>query len=104
MRLHERTRIQVRIAARGPETDALGGQAEAFSNETQLFRTSLLPDGGDMARMDGGAVSSERIRLLLPADAAVSVGDGAYVNDKLYLVEALNSWTAHREAVCRLLS
>ena len=104
MRLHERTRIQVRIAARGPETDALGGQAEGFSAEEQILRACLLPEDGDMARTDGGAISSERIRLLLPADAAVSVGDGAYVNDKLYLVEALNNWMAHREAVCRLLS
>ena len=103
MRLHERTLKEVRIAARRPETDALGGQAEGFSTEEQIIRACLLPEDGGLKRTDGGMVSSACIRLLLPADAAVHAGDGAYVDGRAYLVEAVQPWTAHQEAICRLL-
>ena len=103
MRLLERTLIEVDVFDRQVIKDALGGQREAFSENARHYRATRLPLDGTFQRSEGGIVSVERIRLLLPQDAQIGIGDGVYADGKMYCAEYLNTWTAHREVICRLL-
>lgn len=100
MRLIERSMKEIRIAPRVKKRGELGERAEAFSGETALFRGSVLPGGGELSAREKGLRGGERLLLLLPADAQAQVGDGAWVDGKLYLIRAVRRWTAHLELEC----
>lgn len=104
MRLKERTLIEIRIAPRLRKTGALGGAAEAFSEDTLTLRASRLPEGGDFS-MDGrGASCPDRLRLIAAADASVRPGDGAWVEGRLYRILTVRRWTAHVEMICEAIA
>ena len=104
MRLAERTRLRVEFAPRVCEAGALGGRAEAFSEERTAVWASVLPESGKLERLDRGAASRGRLRLLTPADAKVACGDGALVRDRMYRVVSVQRWMAHLELECEEIS
>ena len=100
MRLHERTLQTVRIAPRLHTTGALGGTSEAFSDVLTDVRASVLAEDGGLRQKERGLIDRAALRLLAPVDTAVSVGDGVYVGEALYVVRDVQRWTAHLELRC----
>ena len=100
MRLHERTLQTVRIAPRLHATGTLGGTSEAFSTVLTDARASVLPEDGGLQQKERGLVNRAALRLLVPVDTTVSVGDGVYVGEALYVVRDVQRWTAHLELRC----
>lgn len=97
MRLHARTLKEVRIA---PRLDA--GSREAFSGETISYRGAVLPKGGKLSYTDGGVADGEELLLILPGNAAVAAGDGAWVGGRLYVVHSVEHWPWQVEAVAAI--
>lgn len=100
MRLKERTLREISIAPRIQRTGALGGRAEAFSGEVIPVRASVLPGNGGLFSGEKGLSSGEKLSLLVPADTRVQAGDGAWVEDALYIVSSVRRWTGHLELSC----
>ena len=94
MRLHARTLKEVRIA---PRLEA--GSREAFSEETVSYRGAVLPGGGNFTYTLGGVADGEELLLILPGAAAVSVGDGAWVDGRLYVAQRVERWPWQVEVV-----
>ena len=99
MRLHERWLTEICVAKR----DASGGSREKFSEDTTTYRGACLPQGGSLKYSGSGVDNGERCLLILPKDADASVGDGAWVLGRLYLIERVDALPGQKEAVCRLL-
>lgn len=104
MRLAERTRMRVELAPRACVAGALGGRAERFSEERTAVWAAVLPEAGALEGQERGAVSRERLRLLVPADAKAACGDGAWVQDRPYRIVSVQRWTAHLELICEEIS
>ena len=104
MRLAERTRLKVELAQRVCEAGALGGRAERFSEARTQLWASVLPELGKTEALERGVVCRERLRLLVPADAKVACGDGAWVQGRLYRVLSVQRWTAHLELECEAIA
>ena len=104
MRLMERSLAEIGIARRLDEPGALGGRGENFSEEVILVRGSVLPDAQGLSADEKGLHSGRRLTLLLPADANVKPGDGAWVNGELYRIGSVRRWSAHLEIGCEALS
>lgn len=96
--------MEIGIARRLDAPGGLGGRKESFSEEVIFVRGSVLPDGGSLSSGEKGLHSGRRLSLLLPADAGVKPGDGAWVNGGLYRVLSVRKWTAHVEIGCEALS
>lgn len=99
MRLHERWLTEIRIAKRGAQS----GSRETFSEETTVYRGACLPQGGSLKYTAGGAENGEKRLLILPKEAEAAVGDGAWVDGRLYLIERVDSLPGQKEVICRLL-
>jgi hypothetical protein len=80
----------------------LGGRAEVFSGDRIPVRASVLPEEGRLDADGRGLKSGERLRLLVPADTRVQVGDGVAMDGRMYLVLSVARWSAHLELECRL--
>ena len=104
MRLAERTRLRVELTTRNCAAGALGGRAEGFSGERTAVWASVLPESGRLEALQRGAAGRDRLRLLVPADARVACGDGAFVRDRMYRVTSVQRWTAHLELECEEIS
>lgn len=103
MRLMECMRLQVQLAPRIIKEGTLGSATEQFSEETILLRASRIPAGGDLSTEARGAVYPERLRLLLPIGVQANVGDGVWVEEKLYRILSLERWSAHEEWLCEAI-
>ena len=100
MRLTERTLKEISIAPRMTQVGSLGERAEAFSEEIVSIRGSVLPGSGALAERERGLRSGEELLLLVPADAQVKAGDGAWVDGSLYRVCQVRRWAGHLELKC----
>jgi len=100
MRLKERERIAVEIAARACVEGPLGSVSSGFSDERIRVRASVLPESGAYGIRENGLKSGEGLRLLVPADSVVSEGDGVWVEGKGYEVISVRKWRAHAELEC----
>ncbi|MBQ8508248.1 MAG: hypothetical protein IJ466_12570 [Clostridia bacterium] len=100
MRLIERTLREISIAPRMERIGSLGGRAEGFSEEMTTVRGAVLPESGALSTGEKGLHSGAAIRLLVPADAQVKIGDGAWVEGSMYIVSAVRRWTGHLELEC----
>ena len=92
MRLKERGLTEAYLVRRIAESGALGSRPEAFSEEKIPFRASILPDGGEMQAKERGLYSGAKIRLLTGDNLCVRPGDGIYVGEDFYIVQAVNKW------------
>lgn len=101
MRLAEKRLVQVEIAPRMVSRGNLGGRAEGFSPERIPVRASILPEEGRMGADVRGLSTGERLRLLVPADTRVQVGDGVVMEGGMYIVLSVARWSAHLELECR---
>lgn len=100
MRLMERTRTRVELMPRACESGALGGRAERFSQMRTAVMATVLPEAGERDVQERGEVDRARLRLLLPANAAVAAGDGVQIAAHAYRVRSVRRWTAHLELDC----
>lgn len=64
------------------------------------MRASILPEEGRLEADVRGLKSGERLRLLVPADTKVQVGDGVSMDGGMYLVLSVARWSAHLELEC----
>lgn len=103
MRLVERTQETVEFLPRVTVEDSLGSRAEGFASSGVQLRACCLPLEGSYSGEERGAVTVERLRLLVPTDAPVQVGDAVRIRGRRYRVHALRRWTAHLELDCEAL-
>lgn len=103
MRLAERTRERVEFAQKVCESGALGGRAEGFSDARVRLWASVLPESGRTEALQRGVACRERLRLLVPADAKLACGDGAWVRGRAYRILSVQRWTAHLELECEAI-
>ena len=95
MRLLERTLKPVQIAPRVVFEDALGGGVEGFSADRLDVRASVIPLGGSLEEFASGVREAKSLCLLMPRDAAVSVGDGVFADGQMWRCVEVKKWSAH---------
>ena len=108
MRLYERTLQSMEIAPHTEQADALGGVRLGFSARRVPVRGSLQPEthalgyAADTLKQEGqGLRLNQRLRAILPRDAAIAPGDGLCTDgarEPQWLCLAVEDWTAHKVA------
>ena len=96
MRLLERKLRTIQIAARQVHADG----TEGFSEERTKVRARIVPVAGGLESRKSGLLNAQTVCLLLPADCAISAGDGVCTEDEQvnWRCIAVQHWPYHTMA------